>query len=331
MASWSDGAGGVRAEAWRLSTRPGGTASLWPEPCVMGIVNTSPDSFHGASAYATVEAAVECACRMVREGAMILDVGGASTRPGAAPVDEREQVARTAPVIRAIRASDDQRVASALITIDTTRSAVARAALDAGADAINDVSAGTDDEAMLDLAARTRCGLVLMHRALPPHLDRYSDQYRAGKPGASSGSAPGDAPMGEGTREAVDAVVEFLHARASAARARGIEPEALALDPGLGFGKTVAQNLALIGATERIACAAGGEVFPVVSALSRKSFVGRVSLGSASETDQRLEGTLALSVLHAARGASIFRVHDVGAHVRALRAARAALEAWQDG
>ncbi|MEM7229860.1 MAG: dihydropteroate synthase, partial [Planctomycetota bacterium] len=154
---------------WKLATN---RTLDFTRPRLMGVLNVTPDSFSDGGAYATTDAAVVRALEMVRDGAQVIDVGGESTRPGADRIDADEQIQRVVPVIEKIRAEAD-----VFITIDTTRAAVAAAALDAGADAINDVSAGLEDDAMLALAASRGCGIILMHRLLPPELDSYSDRY----------------------------------------------------------------------------------------------------------------------------------------------------------
>ncbi len=274
-------------------------------PAVMAILNLTPDSFSDGGSYPTVEAAVEAAAAAVRDGANSLDLGGESTRPGAPRVETDEQIRRVVPVIRAIRAQAGP-LGEIPITVDTTRAEVAAAALDAGADAINDVSAGLEDEGMLSLAAARGVGVVLMHRLRPPGEDSYSDRYQKD-------------PVYPGGVVAV--VREFLAGQAAAAEAAGVARGAIVLDPGLGFGKTVEQNLELIRRTGEIAALG----YPVLSGLSRKSFVGRAG-GHAPDDPprERAAATVGLSVAHLLAGASIFRVHDVGMHARALRAAATA-------
>jgi dihydropteroate synthase len=281
---------------WALGNHRGIELST---PCVVGILNVTPDSF--AVRHADPIAARDAAWAMVAGGAAMLDVGAESTRPGAAPVPPEEQIARATPVIASIRASPGA-LGAIPLSIDTTSARVARAALDAGVDAINDTSAGRDDDAMLALASHRRAGLVLMHRLRAPNADRYSDRY--------------DVPPAYA--DVVEDVAAFLAERAHAAEHAGCDPASIVIDPGLGFGKTVDQNLRLINATPRLA----GLGYPVMSGLSRKSFVGRVALGRDSTPEERLAGTLALSVLHLRRGACMFRVHDVAEHVQALAAAR---------
>lgn len=269
-------------------------------PVIMAILNVTPDSFADGGRYATPHHAAQAADHAADAGAAIIDIGGESTRPGSAGVAADEQIRRVVPVIALIRAGVGPASACA-ISVDTTSAIVARAALDAGADIVNDTSAGRDDPAMLALCARCRCGLVLMHRATTPAQDRYSDGY-AYEPAFEGG--------------VVGQVAEFLRDRASAAIAAGVDQRAIVLDPGLGFGKSVNQNLSLIAGTPEL-CALG---HPVMSALSRKSFVGRVALGRDSQPHERLAGTLALSVEHLRGGAGVFRVHDVAEHAQALAA-----------
>lgn len=271
-------------------------------PLCIGILNITPDSFADGGAYNTISAACDRAQSMIDQGADALDIGGESTRPGASRVDADEQIRRVVPIIESIR----NHGINVPITIDTTRADVARAALDAGADAINDVSGATDDAAILDLASQRHCGLILMHRVVAPEQDQYSDQY----------ALP---PM---VGDSVDEVVRSLSAGAARAMNAGVAPRAIMIDPGLGFGKTVEQNLALIRNTSKLTKLG----YPVLSALSKKSFVGRISLGRDSDPSERLWGTIALSVLHLSAGARYFRVHDVGPHRQALDAAWANLK-----
>lgn len=258
----------------------------------MGILNLTPDSFSDGGLHKTLEQAVDHAERMVGEGAAMVDVGGESTRPGAERVNADEQIRRVLPVIEAIRARTD-----IPISIDTTLAAVARAALDAGATIINDVSAGMEDEAMLPLAAERGCGIVLMHRRCPPGDDRWSDAYD-------------DDPDYEG--DVVASVRTWLLARADEAMQAGVHPAALCLDPGLGFGKSVRQNWQLIaGSGEFVAMG-----YPVLAASSRKSFIGAVT--GVDRPAARHAGSLAVTAMQWAAGLRLFRVHDVAAHRTAL-------------
>ena len=261
----------------------------------MAIVNTTPDSFYAGSRTMTdPERATELARAAITQGADMLDIGGESTRPGATRVPASEQIARVVPVIERVRADG----ITAPISVDTTLLEVARAALEAGADAVNDVSGATESPGLLELCARTGAGIVLMHREAAPEADRYSDEH--GPEGFGAG--------------AFERVRRFLEAARARARAAGIEDRQIVLDPGLGFGKSVPQNLELIGRTAELL----GLGRPVLAAASRKSFVGRVSLGRDSSPEERLPGTLATSVVQLLLGLRLFRVHDVAAHREAL-------------
>lgn len=278
--------------SWRISPRH--TLSL-DCPRLIAILNITPDSFSDGGLLLDPNAAADAAEKAVADGADMLDIGAESTRPGAARIPADDQIARLIPALRAIRKRLDTP-----ISIDTTHAAVAKIALDESADAINDVSAAEEDPSILSLAATRHAGLILMHRLQPPGLDSYSDRYHA----------PPDYP------DVSAHVASYLDARARLAIASGIARESIVLDPGLGFGKSVEQNLSLIRDTPRLSRLG----FPVLSALSRKSFVGRVSLQRDSQPSERLSGSLALSVAHFLAGARLFRVHDVKPHAEALRA-----------
>jgi dihydropteroate synthase len=274
-------------------------------PRLLAILNVTPDSFSDGGSLPTPDDAARAAERLVADGADALDVGGESTRPGSAPVGAEEQIRRVVPALDRIRRALGDSIP---ITVDTTLAEVAAAALDHGADAINDISAATHDTRMNSLAADRGAGIILMHRLTMPAQDSYSDRYAA---------APDYGPQG-----VVTAVSAFLAERTQAALAAGIPPQQIVVDPGLGFGKSVPQNLELIMRTDEIASLG----FPVLSGVSRKSFTARAA-GMPGETPphDRLEPTLALSVLHLVHGARLFRVHDVRAHARALHAAWAAM------
>ncbi len=262
-------------------------------------MNLTPDSFSDGGALATARDAVARARRLAAEGADALDLGGESTRPGAGRVPESEQIARTVPVIAALRAAG----VDLPVTIDTTRSAVARAALDAGADAINDVSGGEDDDAMLPLAAERSCGVILMHRLTLPERDVYSTGY-AHEP--------------EYTGGVVHAVRGALSLAVARAGDHGVTPERVLVDPGLGFGKSVSQNAELLLAAPAFEDLAAG----VLIGASRKSFLAG---GRGLSPDQRDPASVSAAALALARGARCFRVHDVASHRRALDAADARL------
>lgn len=258
------------------------------------ICNATPDSFSDGGRYLDPAAAVALIRRAITEGADIIDVGGESTRPGAERIDPDEQIRRVIPVIEAVRAAGVDRP----ISIDTTRTAVAAAALDAGATIINDVSGGAEDQAMLPLAAERSAGLILMHRLRVPGEDVYSHQY--------------DTPPDYGG-DVVTAVRDALAAMVDAAGAAGVAREAIVVDPGLGFGKSVEQNLALIRGTRALASIGR----PLLSAASRKSFLG--ALTGESDPARRDPASVGVSAEHYLRGVRLFRVHEVRPHADAIK------------
>lgn len=235
----------------------------------------------------------------------MLDIGGESTRPGAQRVPAGEQIDRVRPIIEAIRRCEDPKTAHIPISVDTTLGEVAAAAIEAGADAINDVSGGDEDPRLLEVAARTGAGLVLMHRGPAPPKDRYADEYA-------------HEPVYEGG--VVASVRAALGAHAQRAMRAGVARDRVVLDPGLGFGKSVDQNMDLVRGVADLASLG----FPVYVGASRKRFVGRVSIGPRSEPADRLAGSVAVTLLAAQRGAMLHRVHDVAQHAGAL----AVLDAW---
>jgi dihydropteroate synthase len=275
---------------WRLAP---GRELILDRPRLMAVLNVTPDSFSDGGQHASVDRAREHALRCVELGADVLDIGGESTRPGAQRIDAAEQIRRVCPVVEAVRGA----LTDVLITVDTTCSAVAAAALEAGADAINDVSAGEEDDRMLPVAAERGVGIILMHRVRPPDQDVYSHDY--------------DRPLIH--RDVVAAVSAELSERAEVARGVGIQPEGVALDVGLGFGKTVEQNVALMAAAERIEALG----YPILWGASRKSFLGAIS--GVQEPAERDAASVAAAAMMAVRGARFFRVHDVASHVQALR------------
>lgn len=272
---------------WRVADRE---ISL-ERPILMGILNLTPDSFSDGGQLPTVDAALARAETLIGAGAEILDVGGESTRPGAQPVSPAEERRRVLPFLEAA-----SRRLTVPFSIDTRRAAVARAALDAGAVIVNDVSALQADPAMAVLVAERRAGVVLMHMRGEPatmqQLATYTD-----------------------TTGEVAAELGVALQRASSA---GIAREAIVLDPGIGFAKTAEQSLTLLRELARIVALG----YPVLVGPSRKSFLGKL-LGT--PPDQRVEGTIAACVLAFAAGACIFRVHDVEAVRRALTVSQAIL------
>ncbi len=294
---------------WRVSPTKSLDLSPGASAKILGILNVTPDSFSDGGRWTALEAAVVQAERMLAEGAVGIDIGGESTRPGATRVEAAEQVRRVVPVIEAIRRHEGP---DPIITIDTTRAAVARAALDAGADAVNDVSGGEEDPALLPLVAERGCGVILMHRETTPDRDSYSTAY--GRPGERQ------APVQPASGDIVEHVARRLTAMAKRAVAAGILWESIVLDPGLGFGKTPEQNLELVRRTRELVALGR----PVMSGLSRKSFTARAAgLPDNTPPAQRIDATVALSQGHREAGARLFRVHDVKEHVAAFGVAGA--------
>lgn len=272
----------------RTGTALGAQARL----LVMGILNVTPDSFSDGGAYVETAAAVARAEAMVRTGADIIDIGGESSRPGSDPVPAATQCDRVLPCIEAIR-----RRSAVPISIDTTSATVAAAALDAGADMVNDISALREDPELAALIAARGCPVVLMHMQGTPKEMQKAPAYA----------------------DVVGEVRGFLAARCAAAEAAGIAAHQIALDPGFGFGKTLAHNLTLLAELERLVALGR----PLLVGISRKSMIGALLDLPVTE---RLEGSLAAAVLAASGGARLFRVHDVAATVRALRVTEAVLE-----
>ena len=281
-------------------------------PRLMAILNVTPDSFSdgGVLNVGTAEGVAQvvlAARRAVEQGASVLDIGGESTRPGAERVGADEQLARVIPAILGVRAA----LPGVVITIDTTLAAVAAGAFDAGADAVNDVSAGTESRGMLALCAARGRGITLMHRRAMPGADSYSTRY--GLTGEREAPTYGDC---------VHEVGEFLARRALAAMDAGVPHRAIVIDPGLGFGKTVEQNLELIERTGELAELG----YPVLSGISRKSFVGAWAaggqaaglgvepLGPGHTPAQRDGASALLAARHVAAGARLVRIHNVAAH-----------------
>jgi dihydropteroate synthase len=258
---------------------------------IMGIVNVTPDSFSDGGAFLDPGAAIEHGLRLAAEGADILDVGGESTRPGAAPVPAEEELRRVVPVVRALAARG-----AVPVSVDTTKAAVARAALEAGAALVNDVSALRFDPALGPLVAASGAALVLMHMRGEPRTMQADPRYD----------------------DLVAEVADELGAALARAAAAGVDPARTLVDPGIGFGKTLEHNLALLDRLE--ALAALGR--PVLVGPSRKAFIGRLT---GAPPEGRVEGTIAACCLAAARGAHAVRVHDVAAVRRALAVADAIL------
>jgi dihydropteroate synthase len=253
-------------------------------PVVMGILNVTPDSFSDGGRFASLPAAIERAERMAAAGASIIDVGGESTRPGALEVDAAEELRRVIPVIERLAATLDLPV-----SVDTRKAEVMRVAIEAGASMVNDVSA-LGGPGALDCVAGTDVGVCLMHMQGEPRTMQQSPDYA----------------------DVVAEVRDFLRAQVARCIAAGIVPARIAVDPGFGFGKTLAHNLTLLRGLPQLA--ADGR--PVLVGLSRKRMIGELT---GRPEDDRLAGSLALATLAAQNGARIVRAHDVGATVAALR------------
>jgi dihydropteroate synthase len=252
---------------------------------VMGVVNVTPDSFSDGGRYLDHQAAIAHGLALAGEGADLLDVGGESTRPGAAYVDEATELDRAMPVVEALAKASDVPV-----SIDTRKAAVARAALAAGAAVVNDVSAGRDDPDLLGVAARAKAPVVLMHMRGTPATMQEDPRYD----------------------DVVAEVEAFLADRCAAAEAAGVAHDALVVDPGIGFGKRDEHNYALLAALPRLTRLG----HPLLVGTSRKGFVGRALDAPVHE---RLEGSAAAVVWAVERGARIVRVHDVRHMVRTVR------------
>lgn len=266
----------------------------------MGVLNATPDSFSDGGRFADPEAAVAHARRLIADGADILDVGGESTRPGAAPVDEAEEIARVEPLIRELAAQTKAR-----ISIDTMKPGVARAAIAAGAVIWNDVTALRHAPDSLATAAALGCDVVLMHMQ--------------GEPGTMQAEPHYD--------DVVSEVAAFLVERAEAAMAAGVLRERIWLDPGIGFGKHMIQhNLPLLAGLDRIV----GLGFPVLLGVSRKSFISALD-GGGRDADQRLGGSIAAALAGAAAGVAAVRVHDVRETAQALNVWAAIAQAGRGG
>jgi len=263
-------------------------------PLIMGILNVTPDSFSDGGRYAAIDAALARAHQMVAEGAAIVDIGGESTRPGAQAVSAEEESARVLPVIEGLAG-----IAAAL-SIDTTKACVARAALAAGACIVNDVSACTADPEMAGVVAATGAGVVLMHRRGTPRTMQQAPAYD----------------------DVVEEVRAYLAARAAVVEAAGVPAAAIAIDPGIGFGKTLEHNLALMANLRRL-----GDR-PLVVGLSRKRFLGDVT---GREVSDRLAGSLAGLACAVWQGVGVVRVHDVRASVDAAAVAASIAECRRAG
>jgi dihydropteroate synthase len=289
---WLGRAGPEAEAAWRRIVAPRSPLKLGDrivrldQPQVVGILNVTPDSFSDGGRFAGPTDAADAGFAMAAAGAAIIDVGGESTRPGAKPVWEGDEIERVVPVVRQLAASGNA------VSIDTRKAAVIEAAAAAGAAMVNDVSALTFDERSAAAVAASGCPVVLMHHQGPPETMQTAPHY--------------DGPV-------AFAVYDWLEARIAAAEAAGIARERIVVDPGLGFGKTVQHNLQLMNALALL----HGLGCPIMIGASRKRMIG--ALSGEAPPDRRLPGSLALALKAAEQGAQILRVHDVEETVQALR------------
>jgi dihydropteroate synthase len=254
---------------------------MFKRPQIMGVLNVTPDSFSDGGNYLDLESAVRQARRLVNDGADIIDIGGESTRPGAKTVPVSEELNRVVPVIRAIRQAMIDEDPGPLISIDTRKPEVAEAAILAGADIWNDVSALTYSDDSLPLAADLGCPLILMHAQGTPEKMQDNPHYN----------------------DVVADILRFLEERIAACEAVGIMRESITIDPGIGFGKRLEDNLAILKQAHRFVALA-----PTLIGTSRKSFIQKID---GSPVEKRLGGSVSSALYAAAQGASILRVHDV--------------------
>ncbi len=274
---------------WHIA---GGKLLIGGRTLVMGVLNVTPDSFSDGGEFLSADVALEHAARMIDEGADIIDVGGESTRPGAGLISQEEELDRVIPIV-----SELVKIATVPISIDTTKAVVARAALNAGAAIVNDISALRFDFHIADEVAKAGAGLVLMHsRGTPATMHRLPP-----------------------VADIIEEVVGSLRSSISMAERRGIRRESIVIDPGIGFGKTPEQNIEVIARLEELA--SSFPAFPILIGTSRKSFIGRI-LGDAPVSG-RLHGTLASITAAVLHGAHLVRVHDVKAAVETVRVADA--------
>ena len=280
----------MRGRLWKIGDR---VFDLSRQGLIMGVLNVTPDSFSDGGNFFDAENAVEHGLRMDAEGAHIVDVGGESTRPGAEAVAAEEELRRVIPVIEQLR-----RRSEVIISIDTSKAEVARAAIQAGASIVNDVTGGRSDEKMMPLIAEIKAAFIITHMQGTPQTMQIAPQYT----------------------NVVSEVFDFFRQQYARAIVYSIDPMAIAFDPGIGFGKTLEHNLELLAQLERLrACDR-----PIVIGISRKSFLGKL-INSAQISD-RLAPAVALTSLLRTRGADVLRVHDVKENVNALNVTEAILQ-----
>ena len=280
----------MRARQWKIAGR---IVDLSGHRLIMGVLNVTPDSFSDGGNFFSLEKAVEHGLTMAAEGAQIIDVGGESTRPGAEPVVLDEEIHRVIPVIERLRAKIDT-----FISIDTAKAQVAGAAMRAGASIVNDVTGGRGDGEMIPMIAETKAAFIIMHMQGNPQTMQIEPRYV----------------------DVVWEVADFFRQQYALALECGIDPMAIAFDPGIGFGKTLEHNLELLAQLERIRV----HERPLVVGVSRKSFLAKLT--GSSEINDRVAPAVALTSLLRTRGADVFRVHDVKENVNALRVTEAILQ-----
>ena len=259
----------------------------------MGVLNVTPDSFSDAGEFFSAERAIEHGLRMAAEGAHIIDIGGESTRPGAESVAAEEELRRVVPVIERLRAKTD-----VVISIDTSKTQVARTAVQVGASIVNDVTGGRDDKKMMPLIADTKSAFIIVHMQGTPRTMQIEPRYA----------------------DVVSEIADFFRQQYARAIGYSIDPMAIAFDPGIGFGKMLEHNIELLAQLEQLRV----HDRPLAVGVSRKSFLSKL-IGSRAMND-RLAPAVALTSLLRARGADVFRVHDVKENVSALRVTEAILQ-----
>lgn len=270
-----------------------GTIHSFPHMEMMGIINVTPDSFFAGSRVSGTDAALKRAEQMIQEGAGFLDIGGESTRPGSAPVTPEEEISRVCPVISSIK----QKFPDVLLSVDTYHAKTAQAAIEAGADILNDISALTFDEDMVHVAADNQVPVILMHiNGRPDHMQ--------------------DHPV---YKNVVEDVYGFLARQMEFAGKNGVDGDRMIIDLGIGFGKTYGHNIALLKNIDRFQDLG----VPHLLAVSRKTFIGK-TLGE-EDPAERLYGTVGISVYAAIHGLELTRVHDVKENLQAVRMAEALL------
>jgi dihydropteroate synthase len=280
----------MRETRWKVGDR---IIDLSRRGMIMGVINVTPDSFSDGGEFFSVEKAVARGLQIAAEGAQIVDIGGESTRPGAEPITTEEELRRVIPVIAKLRDKID-----IFISVDTSKSEVAQAALDAGAVIVNDVTGGRGDAGMTQLVAKKSAGFIIMHMQGNPRTMQVAPRYD----------------------DVVADVADFFRQQYERALECGIDPMAMAFDPGIGFGKTLAHNLELLANLERLRV----ENQPIAIGVSRKAFLGKLT--ETANARDRVAPTVALTSLLRSRGANIFRVHDVSENVAALQVTEAVLE-----